>query len=122
VSQRKAGVREEVVAGVDLGSNSFHMVVARAEADGRVHILDRLRDPVRLAGGLTRNRMLTHRAVRRALESLERFGERLRGMPRRSVRAVGTNTLRQAHNGGVPVHAKRAWVTRSRSSPARRRA
>ena len=85
------------------------MVVARAEADGRVHILDRLRDPVRLAGGLTRNRMLTHRAVRRALESLERFGERLRGMPRRSVRAVGTNTLRQAHNGEeFLAHAKRA--------------
>jgi exopolyphosphatase/guanosine-5'-triphosphate,3'-diphosphate pyrophosphatase len=74
------------------------MVVARAEADGRVHILDRLRDPVRLAAGLTQERMLTHRAVRRALESLERFGERLRGMPRRSVRAVGTNTLRQARN------------------------
>ena len=85
------------------------MVVARAEADGRVHILDRLRDPVRLAAGLTRDRMLTHRAVRRALESLERFGERLRGMPRRSVRAVGTNTLRQAHNGeDFLVHATRA--------------
>jgi exopolyphosphatase/guanosine-5'-triphosphate,3'-diphosphate pyrophosphatase len=91
--------REEVVAGVDLGSNSFHMVVARAEADGRVHILDRLRDPVRLAAGLTRDRQLTHRAVRRGLDALERFGERLRGMPRRSVRAVGTNTLRQAKNG-----------------------
>ena len=74
------------------------MVVARAEADGRVHILDRLRDPVRLAAGLTRERMLTHRAVHRALESLERFGERLRGMPRSAVRAVGTNTLRQARN------------------------
>jgi exopolyphosphatase/guanosine-5'-triphosphate,3'-diphosphate pyrophosphatase len=74
------------------------MVVARAEADGRVHILDRLRVPVRLAAGLTRERMLTHRAVSRALESLERFGERLRGMPRSSVRAVGTNTLRQARN------------------------
>ncbi len=85
------------------------MVVARAEADGRVHILDRLRDPVRLAAGLTRDRMLTHRAVRRALESLERFGERLRGMPRRSVRAGGTNTLRQAHNAEeFLVHATRA--------------
>ena len=84
------------------------MVVARAEADGRVHILDRLRDPVRLAAGLTRDRMLTHRAVRRALESLERFGERLRGMPRRSVRAVGTNTLRQAHNGEEFLVARQA--------------
>jgi exopolyphosphatase/guanosine-5'-triphosphate,3'-diphosphate pyrophosphatase len=102
-------VREDVVAGVDLGSNSFHMVVARAEADGRVHILDRLRDPVRLAGGLTRGRMLTHQAVRRAMRALELFGERLRGMPSRKVRAVGTNTLRQARNGEeFLVHAKQA--------------
>jgi exopolyphosphatase/guanosine-5'-triphosphate,3'-diphosphate pyrophosphatase len=85
------------------------MVVARAETDGRVHILDRLRDPVRIAAGLTRDRMLTHRIVRRALDSIERFGERLRGMPHGAVRAVGTNTLRQARNGEeFLAHATRA--------------
>ncbi len=84
------------------------MVVARAEADGRIHILDRLRDPVRLAAGLTRNHRLTQRAARCALESLARFGERLRGMPRRSVRVVGTNTLRQAkHTEEFLAQAKR---------------
>jgi exopolyphosphatase/guanosine-5'-triphosphate,3'-diphosphate pyrophosphatase len=86
------------VAGADLGSNSFHLLVARAEEDGRVHVLDRLRDPVRLAAGLDSHRQLKPAALDRALAALERFGERLRGMPSSAVRAVGTNTLRQLRN------------------------
>lgn len=93
--------RNQVVAGIDLGSNSFHLLVARAEEDGRVHVLDRLREPVRLAGGLDQNRELTPKAVRRAVEALGRFGERLRHMPSSAVRAVGTNTLRQARNAAT---------------------
>ncbi len=88
------------MAGVDLGSNSFHMVVARVEEDGRVHVLDRLRDPVRLAAGLNERQELTDEAIERALAALERFGERLRELPDSAVRAVGTNTLRRARNGG----------------------
>ena len=75
------------------------MVVARLEADGRVHVLDRLRDPVRLAAGLNEKRELTPKAEERALAALERFAQRLRGLPHNAVRAVGTNTLRQAKNG-----------------------
>lgn len=89
----------EVVAGVDLGSNSFHLMVARAEDDGRIHVLDRLRDPVRLAAGLDAQGLITADATARGVTALERFGERLRDMPSRSVRAVGTNTLRKARNG-----------------------
>jgi len=98
-SERSPGSAEQVVAGVDLGSNSFHLMVARAEEDGRVHVLDKLREPVRLAAGLDENRDLAPKAVRRAVAALERFGERLRDMPDSGVRAVGTNTLRQARNG-----------------------
>ena len=90
---------ERVVAGVDLGSNSFHMIVARAEDGGRVHVLDRIRDPVRLAAGLDEKRELTQRAIDRALVALERFGQRLRDLPHSNVMAVGTNTMRQARNG-----------------------
>jgi exopolyphosphatase/guanosine-5'-triphosphate,3'-diphosphate pyrophosphatase len=93
------GDPERVVAGVDLGSNSFHMIVARAEEGGRVHVLDRIRDPVRLAAGLDDQRTLTQPAIDRALHALQRFGERLRGLPQSSVLAVGTNTMRQARNG-----------------------
>ncbi|MGH2571061.1 MAG: exopolyphosphatase [bacterium] len=87
----------EQVAAVDLGSNSFHMIVARA-APGELVVLDRLREMVRLAAGLDRSHKLSAEAQARALACLERFGQRVRHLPRRAVRAVGTNTLRSAHN------------------------
>lgn len=84
----------DIVAAVDLGSNSFHMIVARSQ-DGALHVLDRLQEMVRLGAGLDARNRLTAPARRRALQCLERFGQRLRGLPRGSVRAVGTNTLRR---------------------------
>lgn len=77
------------------------MIVARAEGGGRVHVLDRIRDPVRLAAGLDEQRELTQRAIDRALAALERFGQRLRALPHSDVMAVGTNTMRQARNGAA---------------------
>ncbi len=87
----------QVVAAVDLGSNSFHMKVARV-VDGHLHVVDRLKEMVRLAAGLDEDDRLTAPAIQRALECLERFGERLREIPSRGVRVVGTNTLRCARN------------------------
>jgi len=87
-----------VVAAVDLGSNSFHLLVAQT-GDGSLHVLDRLQEMVRLGGGLDENNRLTPAARARALACLARFGQRLRGLPRGSVRAVGTNTLRRLRNG-----------------------
>lgn len=88
----------ETYAAVDAGSNSFHMIVANI-VDGRIQIVDKLKEMVRLAGGLDENHKLTDEAAQRALECLQRFGERIREIPRGNVRAVGTNTLRQARNG-----------------------
>jgi exopolyphosphatase / guanosine-5'-triphosphate,3'-diphosphate pyrophosphatase len=85
----------EVLAAVDLGSNSFHMVVAR-HAHGQVTIVDRLREMVRLAAGLDEQGRLSKDATDRALAALQRFGQRLRDMRAESVRVVGTNTLRKA--------------------------
>jgi exopolyphosphatase/guanosine-5'-triphosphate,3'-diphosphate pyrophosphatase len=87
----------ETYAAVDLGSNSFHMIVAHW-ADGRMQVVDKLKDTVRLAGGLDANQKLTDEAAARALECLQRFGQRIREIPPTNVRAVGTNTLRQARN------------------------
>ncbi len=87
----------EMLAAVDLGSNSFHMIVARV-LDGQLHIVDRLQEMVRLAAGLDAHHRLEKDARARALECLARFGERLRDLPPGSVRAVGTNTLRRARN------------------------
>lgn len=89
---------ETLVAAVDLGSNSFHMLVARIHA-GQVQVVDRMKDMVRLAGGLQEDGYLSEEAIERGLASLTRFGQRLAGMPRGSVRIVGTNTLRAAKNG-----------------------
>ena len=89
----------EMVAAVDLGSNSFHMVVARIDNDQLV-IVDRLRESVRLGEGLRDDKSLRGEVRDRALDCLSRFGQRLRGLPGSSVRAVGTNTLRQVHDGG----------------------
>jgi exopolyphosphatase/guanosine-5'-triphosphate,3'-diphosphate pyrophosphatase len=84
----------DTVAAVDLGSNSFHMIVARM-AEGDIQVIDRLKEMVRLGEGLTETKHLRPEVADRALACLERFGQRLRGMPPSSVRAVGTNTLRQ---------------------------
>jgi exopolyphosphatase/guanosine-5'-triphosphate,3'-diphosphate pyrophosphatase len=92
----------EAVAAVDLGSNSFHMIVARIQ-DGHLQVIDRLKEMVRLGEGLKGDGDLAPEVAERALACLERFGQRLRGMPGDSVRAVGTNTLRQLRPGSTFV-------------------
>jgi exopolyphosphatase/guanosine-5'-triphosphate,3'-diphosphate pyrophosphatase len=90
----------DVLAAVDLGSNSFHMVVARHEL-GQITIVDRLREMVRLAAGLDGQGRLSKEAIDRALAALARFGQRLRDMRAQGVRVVGTNTLRKARRKGA---------------------
>jgi exopolyphosphatase/guanosine-5'-triphosphate,3'-diphosphate pyrophosphatase len=88
----------ESFAAVDLGSNSFHMIVANY-SDGRLQVIDRLKDMVRLASGLDTRHNLNQESMERAIQCLERFGQRISEIPRTNVRAVGTNALRQARNG-----------------------
>lgn len=95
---------QTTVAAVDLGSNSFHMVVARLD-EGRLQIIDRLREPVRLGEGLTADKHLAPEVAQRALDCLARFGQRLKPLPPALVRVVGTNTLRQVDDGGAFLHA-----------------
>ena len=90
----------DVLAAVDLGSNSFHMVVARY-SHGQLVIIDRLREMVRLAAGVAENGRIDKDVAARALACLERFGQRLRDMHADSVRVVGTNALRLAHRKQV---------------------
>ncbi|MDX1443127.1 MAG: Ppx/GppA phosphatase family protein [Gammaproteobacteria bacterium] len=85
----------DTFAAIDLGSNSFHMVVARNGPNGLVTI-DRLRDPVRLAQGLQPHGSLHPDAWARGIAALSRFARRLEGLSPEHVRAVGTNALRMA--------------------------
>ncbi len=87
----------DTVATLDLGSNSFHMIVARLR-EGQPVVIDKLREPVRLGNGIDHKGNLSEKARQRALDCLQRFGQRLTDMPPGSVRAVGTNTLRNTTN------------------------
>ena len=89
--------RPEEFAAVDLGSNSFHMVIARV-VDGAMQIIGRLKQRVHLADGLDSNNMLSEEAMERGIACLSLFAERLQGFDPASVCIVGTHTLRQASN------------------------
>ena len=92
---------EHLLAAVDLGSNSFRLSIGRViEQNGAKHIyqIDRLKETVRLAAGLNPDKTLSDEAIERAIEVLERFGERLRSFHPERVRAVATNTFRVARN------------------------
>lgn len=84
----------ETYAAVDLGSNSFHLLVARRE-HGELRVLDRIKEMVRLGGGLDEEGNLDEEVQQRALDCLSRFGQRLRGIPAANLRAVGTQTFRR---------------------------
>jgi exopolyphosphatase/guanosine-5'-triphosphate,3'-diphosphate pyrophosphatase len=111
----------ELIAAVDLGSNSFRLQVGRV-VDDQIYPLDGLKEPVRLAAGLTAQKTLDGASQLRALEALRKFNERLRGFAPGAVRAVATNTLRVARmRRSFSSRRKRHWAFRSRSLPAARR-
>lgn len=95
MSQAAAG--QQTLAAVDLGSNSFRMVVAEVDSGG-LRRVDALREGVRLAAALRPDGTLDEAGTKRALACLERFGQRLRDLGAARVRAVGTNTLRRARD------------------------
>ena len=97
ISARPQNDAKQTYAALDLGSNSFHLIVARDRGD-RLQVVDKHREMVRLAEGLGPANMLAPKTTARALECLERLGQRLRLLPERNVRVVGTNTLRKARN------------------------
>jgi exopolyphosphatase/guanosine-5'-triphosphate,3'-diphosphate pyrophosphatase len=91
----------ELLAAVDLGSNSFRLLIGRVESGpwgAQIRPLDSLKESVRLAAGLGPDGVLDAEAQTRGAQALLRFGERLRSFSPSRVRAVGTNTLRIAHN------------------------
>lgn len=87
----------EPVAAIDLGSNSFHMIVARQSA-AELQVVDKMRERVALAEGLDSKHSLSEEVMARGIDCLRRFGQRLWELPKDRVRAVGTHTLRVARN------------------------
>lgn len=85
------------LAAVDLGSNSFRLEIGRIEHD-QYYRTEYLKETVRQGSGLDGERNLTPEAMQRGWDCLARFGERLAGFDSAAVRAVATQTLREAHN------------------------
>ena len=87
------------LAAVDLGSNTFHLLVARLD-QGEPRVVERLKFRVGLAGGLRDDGSLSPAVFARALDALRRIADRIGGIPRAHLRAVGTSTLRALANPG----------------------
>ncbi|CAH6870032.1 guanosine-5'-triphosphate,3'-diphosphate diphosphatase [Vibrio chagasii] len=90
-------VSPPLYAAIDLGSNSFHMLVVR-HIDGSVQTMAKIKRKVRLAAGLDENNALSTEAMQRGWDCLSLFAERLQDIPKENIRIVGTATLRTATN------------------------
>lgn len=84
-------------AAIDLGSNSFHMLVVR-EVAGTIQTVSRIKRKVRLAAGLNSQQCLSTEAMTRGWQCLELFAEQLRDIPTGHIQVVATATLRFATN------------------------
>jgi len=88
---------DSLLAAIDLGSNSFRMEIGRYYG-GQIQRIDYIKETVRQGGDLDEERNLKPEAIERGLKCLARFGERIKGFPKAHVRAVATQTLREARN------------------------
>lgn len=91
-------IDEELLAAIDMGSNSFHLAIARVDY-GEVKKVASMSEKVQLAAGLDENNYLSETAQQRGLACLSRFVARLSAVPSNRLRIVATNALRQAVNG-----------------------
>ena len=88
---------DTLLAAIDLGSNSFRLEIGRL-SHGQIHRVEYLKETVRQGNGLDSERLLSDEAMQRGWECLARFAERLSGFKKQQVRAVATQTLREARN------------------------
>lgn len=103
-----APVDKALLAAIDLGSNSFRLEIGRLDS-GHIQRIEYLKEPVRQGGDLDEDRNLTPESMERGIRCLARFGERLQGFEASHVRAVATQTLREANNRDVFIKlAKKA--------------
>ena len=87
----------DLFAAIDLGSNSFHLIIAR-DQNGQLQVIDKIKEMVRLASGIDKRGYLSDERSKIALNCLSLFAQRLNDIPSKNIRIVGTNTLRKAKN------------------------
>ncbi|MDF7669791.1 exopolyphosphatase [Orbaceae bacterium ESL0721] len=89
---------------IDLGSNSFHMMIAR-RVNGAIQIIYKNKQNIHLATGLNSKKELSDSSIKRGIDCLTLFAERLKGIPRKKVRIIATHTLRVAKNRSDFINA-----------------
>lgn len=97
------------LAAIDLGSNSFHLLVANYH-DGELQVVAKQGEKVQLAAGLDEQDCLSEAAIQRALDCLARFAPFLDGLPATQLRVVGTNALRAAANSQALIGRAQALL------------
>lgn len=114
--------KPQEIAAIDLGSNSFHMVIARV-VNGALQVLGRLKQRVHLADGLDSNNMLSEEAIERGLACLALFAERLQGSPQITCVSSGLTPCgkppMQRHSSNVPPRLSLIPLKLSRPEEAR---
>ncbi|WP_374708161.1 Ppx/GppA phosphatase family protein [Salinicola avicenniae] len=100
------------LAAIDLGSNSFHLLVANHQ-DGQLQVVAKMGEKVQLAAGLDAQGNFTEEAMARALGCLERFAPFLAGVDADNLRIVGTNALRAAKNARRFIDQAEALIQHS---------
>ncbi|MCK5725920.1 MAG: exopolyphosphatase [Thiotrichaceae bacterium] len=103
----------QTIAAVDLGSNSFHLIVAQVNDQGILQKVDKIKEMVRLRGGLDDDMYLSSEKEEEALACLQRFGERIRHLPASCVRIAGTNTLRNMRSSSQFLRKAKAALGHS---------
>ena len=101
---------ENLVAAIDLGSNSFKLMIAKIVSNnGIIHIeeLDTIKESIKIASGLDDKGFLSEKYIKKTYETLIRFGDRLRRFDKKSVTAVGTYTLRSIKNKNFIENAQK---------------
>ena len=99
-------IQKRQIAAIDLGSNSFHMVVANI-VDEDLQIVSRHKQRVRLSSGLNKKRVMDEESILRGLDCLSMFAERIQGFEVDDVRIAATHTLRYAKNAKEFMHRAR---------------
>src|SRR4051812_21255576 len=93
------------LAAIDIGTNSFHMIVVRVRPDLSFEVIDREKEMVRLGAGGLDGRALTAEAMHAALQVLSKFKRLAESHRVDEVVAVATSAVREAENGGGVLHA-----------------
>ena len=108
------------LAAIDLGSNSFRLEIARVEGE-RIITEGSWKETIRLAAGIDKDGNLTPEAQDRGLNALARIAEKIRGLPRNHIRAVGTQTLRAAKNSQEFIERKGFWTAKLKFFEAKKK-